>query len=284
MNVSLSLVSRRVAAMKIGSLDRAVKMLTDRPPGTRGVFIEEDEKGRRLPEFFTQVSANLALDQNMLVSEVAELEKYLQHVKGVIAMQQNYARKTSVVERVSLSDVIDEALRLEGASIAKHGLDVVLDLAATPTLLIDKHQVLQILVNLVANAKQAMGQVQGRPRRLGIRTGVSGDDGRRVFVEVTDTGIGIAAEHLTSIFNHGFTTKVDGHGFGLHASANSAKVMRGSLEASSDGPDRGACFRLELPVTGPSEAQLLEAMVTSPTAGETPSVTSLGHEGARRAA
>ncbi|MBT9555607.1 MAG: PAS domain S-box protein [Myxococcales bacterium] len=284
MNVSLSLVSRRIASMKVGSLDRAAKMLGERPLGTRGIFVEEDEKGRRLPEFFLQLSANLALDQSMLVGEVAALEKYLDHVKGVIAMQQNYARTTGVVERVSLSDVIDEALRLEGASLAKHGLDVELDLAETPMLMVDKHQVIQILVNLITNAKQAMGQVHGRPRRLVLRTGVTEKGGGRVYVEVKDTGVGIPPQYLTEIFNHGFTTKSNGHGFGLHASANSAKAMRGSLEASSEGLDCGACFRLELPVAGPSEAQLLEAMVASPSANTTPVEVPVVPEGTWRAA
>jgi signal transduction histidine kinase len=79
-----------------------------------------------------------------------------------------------------------------------------------------------------------------------------------VKVSVCDNGIGIAPDHLTSIFNHGFTTKKDGHGFGLHSGANAAKEMGGTLTARSEGPGRGAEFTLELPVSSaahpPAEA------------------------------
>jgi two-component system, NtrC family, sensor kinase len=74
-------------------------------------------------------------------------------------------------------------------------------------------------------------------------------DGRRwVQVREADNGVGIPPENLARIFTHGFTTRVDGHGFGLHNAANSARQMDGSLTAASDGPNRGAVFTLELPL------------------------------------
>ncbi len=70
----------------------------------------------------------------------------------------------------------------------------------------------------------------------------------RVCFEVIDNGVGISAENLTRIFNHGFTTKKDGHGFGLHSGALAAKEMGGALTAHSDGEGKGARFALELPM------------------------------------
>jgi signal transduction histidine kinase len=64
---------------------------------------------------------------------------------------------------------------------------------------------------------------------------------------VADNGIGIPAENLTRIFNHGFTTRKNGHGFGLHSGALAAKEMGGALAVHSDGPGCGATFTLELP-------------------------------------
>jgi C4-dicarboxylate-specific signal transduction histidine kinase len=90
-------------------------------------------------------------------------------------------------------------------------------------------------------------------RRLTVRSGLVPEDAGRFFIAVEDTGMGIPPENLTKIFSHGFTTKTDGPGFGLHASANSAKAMRGALTAASDGPGRGARFRLELPVRPASD-------------------------------
>jgi signal transduction histidine kinase len=70
---------------------------------------------------------------------------------------------------------------------------------------------------------------------------------------VIDNGEGIAAENLTRIFAHGFTTKKDGHGFGLHSCVLAAREMGGSLLAASDGPGRGAAFTLVLPLQASSE-------------------------------
>lgn len=78
-------------------------------------------------------------------------------------------------------------------------------------------------------------------------------------ITVSDNGVGIAVENLTRIFAHGFTTKKNGHGFGLHSSALAAKELGGSLRASSEGPDRGATFILELPLNHKTEGLLCTA-------------------------
>jgi two-component system NtrC family sensor kinase len=65
--------------------------------------------------------------------------------------------------------------------------------------------------------------------------------------------VGIAAENLKRIFAHGFTTRKNGHGFGLHSGALAAKELGGSLRAQSVGPGQGASFVLELPAGGPEK-------------------------------
>jgi PAS domain S-box-containing protein len=255
MNVSISLVSKRLSALKLPSLAKAARMLHDKPVEERGRFVSADDKGKKLPEFFVQLSDQLSADQKELEKELAALQQHLEHVKGVIAMQQSYARASGVTERVRLGELVEEALRLEGAALDRHGLEVVRAMEETPPMLADKHRLLQILVNLITNAKQAMSSTSEGLRVLTLRSGVMPGEAPRVFLEVQDTGVGIAPENLTKIFNHGFTTTAEGHGFGLHASANSAKVMKGSLSARSEGPGRGACFRLELPVVTAVEAE-----------------------------
>jgi signal transduction histidine kinase len=70
-----------------------------------------------------------------------------------------------------------------------------------------------------------------------------------MLIEVIDTGVGIPPENLERIFSHGFTTRKEGHGFGLHSCALAAKDLGGSLHAESAGPGQGATFTLTLPVT-----------------------------------
>jgi signal transduction histidine kinase len=76
----------------------------------------------------------------------------------------------------------------------------------------------------------------------------------RVRVSVIDNGVGIPAENLTRIFNQGFTTRKDGHGFGLHSGALAARELGGSLHVHSDGAGQGASFTLELPLAGAAPA------------------------------
>jgi len=80
-----------------------------------------------------------------------------------------------------------------------------------------------------------------------VRLGARGAD--RIFISVSDTGAGISADDMAKIFRLGFTTKKNGHGFGLHTSALAAREMKGEILVHSDGPRRGATFTLELPRT-----------------------------------
>ena len=105
---------------------------------------------------------------------------------------------------------------------------------------------LQILVNLIRNSKYALDE-GGRPdRQLTVRVDRNG--GEFVRVAVIDNGVGIPPQNLTRIFEHGFTTRKKGHGFGLHSGALAAKELGGTLIARSDGTGRGATFILELPI------------------------------------
>jgi C4-dicarboxylate-specific signal transduction histidine kinase len=109
-----------------------------------------------------------------------------------------------------------------------------------------------ILVNLLSNATQALDQPcnDRNEKRLKIRVAMRGGT---VQIMIIDNGTGIAPENLTRIFQHGFTTKKDGHGFGLHSGALAAREMGGKLIAESDGIGCGAVFTLELPLSHPNQ-------------------------------
>jgi signal transduction histidine kinase len=133
---------------------------------------------------------------------------------------------------------------------------VVKEFADVPVLLLDKHLVLQILVNLISNAKQAMGDTIDRPHQITLRVDVADvADGRRLRIRVEDDGEGIAPENLARLFTHGFTTRKNGHGFGLHSCVLAAKEMGGTLTAQSEGSGKGAVFTLELPIKTVGDTQ-----------------------------
>jgi signal transduction histidine kinase len=118
-----------------------------------------------------------------------------------------------------------------------------------PLITVDKHKVLQILVNVVRNAKYACDESSNDEKRVTVCVRVDADE---IAIAVSDTGVGIPPENLNRIFSHGFTTRKEGHGFGLHSCALAAKELGGSLRAESAGPGKGATFTLRLPFT-PSE-------------------------------
>ena len=142
--------------------------------------------------------------------------------------------------------MLNDAIKLNSSSFERHHIEVDCDFAELPEILLDKQKVLQILVNLVKNAKESLLECPAGQRRIHLTTEVVGED--RLRLTVGDTGVGIPPENLAKIFSHGFTTKRQGHGFGLHSCANSAREIGGTLSVRSDGKDSGASFTLELPI------------------------------------
>ena len=143
---------------------------------------------------------------------------------------------------------MDDALEINSAIFARDGIQVVRRYSDVPQVTVDKHKVLQILVNLITNAKHALDE-SGRPdRQITLKTGMNGNNCLKVAV--SDNGIGISPENLARLFSYGFTTKKSGHGFGLHSGASTAKEMGGQLTAYSEGAGKGATFVLEIPLDG----------------------------------
>jgi ligand-binding sensor domain-containing protein/signal transduction histidine kinase len=253
-NVSASLVVDSVKQSKAASLAKVAAMMREHEHDL-GTFITRDAKGRQLPVYLGQLSEQLLADQKAAVQELGLLVKNVEHINDVVAMQQSYARVSGLKEMVSLADLVEDSLRMNEGTLNRHQVEIIRKFEDVPPMNIEKHKVLQVLLNLIRNAKYACDE-SGREDKQ-ITVSVADGDGR-IKVSVSDNGIGIPPENLTRIFNHGFTTRKDGHGFGLHSGALAAKEMGGSLTAHSDGIARGATFTLELPVRPGSTTQVLE--------------------------
>jgi signal transduction histidine kinase len=135
---------------------------------------------------------------------------------------------------------------LNSGALDRHGIQLVREYAEIEPMSIDKHKVLQILVNLVRNAKHSFDGVKEIKKQITLGITKTND---RLQIAITDNGIGIPPENLLRIFNHGFTTKKNGHGFGLHSGALTARELGGTLTAFSEGTGRGSKFTLEFPIT-----------------------------------
>jgi signal transduction histidine kinase len=246
-NISASLVAERVKQSKAAGLCRVATLLQEKGQHV-GTFITSDEHGKRIPGYLATLGEQLMTDQKMALQELASLRDNLEHIKNTVAMQQSYAKRCGVTETIAVVELIEDSLRLNAGAFARHGVTLRREFANVPPITVDKHKVLQILVNLVRNAKYACDESGRTDKLLTLRVErtING-----VRISVVDNGVGISAENMERLFTHGFTTRQSGHGFGLHSCALAAQELGGSLHAESDGPGCGAAFILELPCVPP---------------------------------
>ena len=195
-----------------------------------------------LVRFAEVLVSSLEAERAASVSKLETLRGHIDHIKRVVSMQNAYARQTSVVETTRLRPLIDEACEIAIPPSRRGALT--LQIEATDAIVrIDRHRALQVIVNLIANARDALSGTDGAKQ---ITVACTSADGKLV-IAVRDTGIGFTAETGRKLFAAGFTTKPHGHGYGLHSSALAARQLGGELLASSDGEGRGATFSLVLP-------------------------------------
>ena len=244
-NVSANLLDERLQASKASGLARVAAMLEEQGDQL-GSFIASDERGKRLPTYLAQFSSQLLADREAALKELASLVKSVEHIKDIVRMQQSYATHGGVVESVAVTDLVNDSVQLNAEAFSRHGVTLACEFEDVPAVTVDKHRVLQILVNLIRNAKYACEDSGRSDKRITIQVTRCA---LGVAIAVVDNGVGIPTENMTRIFSHGFTTRRGGHGFGLHSAALAAQELKGSLQVASDGPGCGATFRLELPIT-----------------------------------
>ena len=244
-NVSTTLLNDELEKSKIQHLQQAAGLMRAHLPELPN-YLAEDTKGRMLPEFIIKVADAMHGEHHRWREELRGLKKNIEHMKEIVAMQQSYARVSGIFEALDPSDLVQDALQINLAGLERHGVEVVRDFHSTPRIMVDKHKVMQILINLIRNAKYALDNNPPNQKKLTLRIVACANE--RVRIIVQDNGVGITEQNLTRIFAHGFTTKEDGHGFGLHSGALAAKELGGTLTAYSAGLGTGARFTLELPV------------------------------------
>jgi two-component system, LuxR family, sensor kinase FixL len=231
----------------VGDVGRIAALLREHAPAL-GDYLTSDPKGKQIPTYLVALGDHLTQERASVLKELRSLGNKIEHIRQIVSKQQDFTRVGGLEASENLAGLMDEALAINFASLERHHIEVIREYAEIPLIVLDRHPVLQILVNLISNAKYAMLELSDRPHRLTLVVGMPA--GREGFVrlQVQDTGVGINPEHLSRIFAQGFTTKNDGHGLGLHSAALAARMMGGSLRMHSDGEGHGATFTLDLPL------------------------------------
>jgi len=244
-NVSCGIIHDTLHKSEVSTLKKAADVVQEHMDDL-GEFITKDERGRHLAPFLINLSNQIVAEEKTVLDEIDNLRKNVEHVKDIISVQQTNAKLAGFIQEASLESLIDEAIRINATAAVRHHIRIVKDCDNVPLVLVDKQKVMQILVNLISNAKNALNSSEQPNKRITFRLRRLADE--RICLEVEDNGIGISRENQTRVFSHGFTTREDGHGFGLHSAALFAKEMGGSLTLRSGGLGKGATFVLELPV------------------------------------
>jgi len=241
LGVSAALMQSQLRDSRVGNVRRIATLLTEQGANA-GQFLENDERGRQMPAYLSQLGENLSAENQRLQTEAAAIAAHVGHIRNIVAAQQTYARRGGVTEAIDIGELLDNAVAIHFADMS----DVAIRREYEPLapITIDRHKLIQILGNLLSNARHALKDTGQARRQLTLRARRL--DAESIAIEIQDSGVGISRDVLERLFEFGFTTKKDGHGFGLHTCAILAKELSGELVAYSDGPGHGARFVLRL--------------------------------------
>jgi PAS domain S-box-containing protein len=243
-SVTAESIQKRIRGSKVSYLGDAVNLLEEHS-NELGNFMTNEERGKKLPIFLANLSKELVDEQERCLEALEALTKHVQHVADIIQLQQSYSNTKGLIEPTSIAELIEDAIQINAEALSRNNVEVRREIAELPAILLDRHKVLQILTNLISNGIYALSKSDKDEKKLTIT--VKKLDNDNIKIEVCDNGIGISQENMTRIFEHGFTTKKKGHGFGLHSTALSVNELNGSIKAHSDGIGQGAVFTIKLP-------------------------------------
>lgn len=240
---SAQIIGDILGSSSISGFQKANNMLRDNIDRIDD-FITKNPKGKKLMQYYLKLEDGFNAEHKRTMEQITRLMDKVNAIVDVIAAQQSYAGASGLTEEYNLSEVVEDALTMQSGSTTRYGVSILKDFHDIPQVPIQKTKLVHILINLIKNAKESMIEIQQQHRKLTVS--IDSNNGA-IFLKINDTGSGIAHENLEKIFSHGFTTKQDGHGFGLHSSANYMKEMGGRMWAESEGEGKGATFVLRFP-------------------------------------
>lgn len=247
-NVSVEVVTNLLKQTPMNDVALIASMLQSNKHNL-GAYLSESAEGKQIPAYLSMLAEAVTQNQSLVEKELDGLGRNIEHIRQVVGRQVDLARPGAMIsEPVSFQELMEQALAIHRSALESRGCQIEQQYDAVPVGMCDRHQVLQILVNLVSNAKNAIDAVPGRTHRLTLRVRFAEGHADVVRLQVADTGVGISAQNLSRLFAHGFTTRPDGHGIGLHSAALAAKNLGGTLQGRSDGLGHGATFTLDLPL------------------------------------
>lgn len=245
LNISSHLIEEELDRSALNKLLRANKVLAEHE-GDLTNWLQEDPKGLQLIKYQIEVGRRLEKEQRKILEETHKMEQHIKLMRDVIFSQQEYARGGAFKQMTKLDELMNEVIQLEQFTMEKCGIRMVRNFHSIPSVFISTNKVRYIFLHLLKNAREALERVDCERR---IEVVIDQEQSGFVMVSISDNGEGIPEEDIVHIFNSGYTTKENGHGFGLHTCANAMAEMGGKIEVHSDGKGTGATFTLHFPVS-----------------------------------
>ncbi len=241
-NISVTTISDNMRESVMKNFSTIVQLIQQNIDNI-GEFLTKDSKGKVIPEYLIQLSNSHEQEKEDIFKEVTILRDSIEHIKEIINVQQTLAGVTGFMEEISISDIIQQSLQINLSALQRYDIDLIEDIDKEIVIISDKSKILQIITNFIRNAKDALNDTETRTIKVSLKE----IENESIKIEVSDSGEGIDQENLSKVFSYGFSTKKNGHGFGLHSAALAAKELGGSVQATSDGPKQGSTFILILP-------------------------------------
>ena len=244
-NVSTDVLLGQLSASRMPQLRKMAEIFAENSDNLAD-FLTHDPRGRSFTHYLAQATAKMSHDHEAMVNEVRLLHEHVQHVIEIIRVQQGQVCGQLLEREEKVNELMEDAMKINMGKNQQYEIEIVRDFDDCPYITSDRHKILQILVNLIKNAQEAVRKVDDRKRVIKLIT--RHREGEDIQLIVEDNGIGISREALTKVLQFGYTTKEGGHGFGLHSCLIAAKQIGGQLRVESGGEGAGARFSLSLPI------------------------------------
>ena len=241
--VSCSLMETELEKSKTAQLHKAAALVgewADQPDH----FFAVDPKGKLFPDFLGRLAGILEKERATLGGEIAKIDSKTQLMKDIIETQQTDA-KLSSPESQDLIQLIERAIGVQRDFIRERGVQIHKHYCCGKPVRASEAKLTHILINLLKNAVEAMEETAYDQRLIHLETGEDGDG--CIFIRIRDQGMGMEKDVVDKAFTHGFTTKKNGHGFGLHYCAQAMEEMHGAIQVESPGRGKGTTFTLTFP-------------------------------------
>lgn len=209
-------------------------------------FFSHDPRGKQVPLYFSRLAEQLLREQQDLLNEAGNQLGHIRLVTEIIRTQQDTAKAIGLIEQIKLSAIVEECLKIFQIQTIEKQIEIIRDYQHLPVIHSERHKILQAVNNLISNAVDSFDGMEQENNTITL--GLFPVNKKAVMLEIQDNGMGMDSDTLQQIFVFGFTTKKNGHGFGLHNTANLIGELGGTVTAESLGKGKGATFRLLLPV------------------------------------